>query len=173
MKRGLVVIAVAVALSGCARDTKPVAVAGASPGAAVVTKNTDGDTLHVEINGVDETVRFIGVDTPETRGRNGLIECFGKEASAYTATLLPVGTAVRVERDVEARDRYGRLLVYIYRASDDLFVNLALARDGYADVATFPPNVAHTQEFVAAVREARTAGRGLWSACGSADVPVE
>ena len=138
-----------------------------------MTKQVDGDTLHVDIGGVDETIRLIGIDTPETRGRNGLVECFGKEASAYLARLVPVGTRVRVVRDVEARDRYGRLLAYLYRAKDDLFVNVALARDGYADVLTYPPNVAHADEFVAAVRDARNGNRGLWSACGSADVPVE
>lgn len=172
MKRGLVVLLVALALGGCARD-KPVAAASSEPGLAVVTKETDGDTLHVEINGVDESVRFIGIDTPETHGRNGLVECFGKEAAAHTAALAPVGTQVRIVRDAEARDRYGRLLAYVYRAKDGLFINLALARDGYADVLTYPPNVAHADEFVAAVREAREAQRGLWKACGSADVPIE
>lgn len=170
---GLAVV-VATMVGACARNSSAVGVTQpATPGAAVVTKQTDGDTLHVEINGVDESVRFIGIDTPETHGRNGLVECFGKEAAAHTAALVPVGTRVRIVRDVEARDRYGRLLAYVYRAKDDLFVNLALARDGYADVLTYPPNVAHADEFVAAVREARDAQRGLWKACGSADVAVE
>ena len=56
----------------------------------------------------------------------------------------------------------------MYRARDDLFVNLELARDGYASVATYPPNVAHVDEFTSAAAEARREGRGLWSACGSA-----
>jgi micrococcal nuclease len=140
---------------------------------ATVTQEVDGDTIHVDIGGADERIRFIGIDTPETHGRNGLVECFGKEASEHTAALIPVGTEVRLVRDAEARDRYGRLLAYVYRAKDNLFVNLALARDGYADVLTYPPNVAHADDFVAAVREARNANRGLWHKCGSADVPVE
>jgi len=139
----------------------------------VVTKEVDGDTAHVTINGEDESVRFIGIDTPETHGKNGLKECFGQEASEHTASLIPVGTKVRLVRDAEARDRYGRLLAYIYRVSDGLFVNLAIARDGYADVLTFPPNVAHASEFVAAVRSARTENIGLWRKCGSADVPLD
>ena len=143
------------------------------PGTGVVAKLIDGDTVRVRIGGSEESVRFIGVDTPETHGRNGLVECFGKEASKHTASLIPVGTEVRLVRDVEARDRYGRLLAYVYRADDDLFVNLALARDGYADVLTYPPNVAHTHEFVAAVAEARDNNRGLWSKCGSIDVPLD
>ena len=76
-----------------------------------------------------------------------------------------MGTRVRLVRDVEARDRYDRLLAYVYRAEDGLFVNEQMARDGYADVLTFPPNVAHAADFVDAVRAAREAGRGLWGAC--------
>jgi micrococcal nuclease len=68
-------------------------------------------------------------------------------------------------RDVEARDRYDRLLAYVYRVKDDLFVNLELAQQGYADLLTYPPNVAHVEDFTAAVTEARDAGRGLWGAC--------
>lgn len=170
------VVVATILLAACGTAKSPTTSAAptvTTPGSAVVTKETDGDTIHVLINGEDESVRFIGIDTPETHGRNGLVECFGKEAAERTAALLPVGTQVRLVRDVEARDRYGRLLAYIYRASDDLFVNLALARDGYADVLTYPPNVAHADEFVAAVREARNAQRGLWKACGSADVPLD
>jgi micrococcal nuclease len=144
-----------------------------SGGVGVVSKEVDGDTVHVQIGGTDEKVRFIGIDTPETHGRGGLVECFGQKASDYTARLIPVGTKVRLVRDAEARDRYGRLLAYVYRADDDLFVNLALARDGYADVLTYPPNVAHTDEFVAAVADARDHNRGLWAECGSADVPLD
>jgi micrococcal nuclease len=139
--------------------------ASGDPSVGEVTKITDGDTIHVEIGGGDETVRLIGIDTPESVDPRSPVECFGKEASAHLAELIPVGTAVRLVRDVEARDRYDRLLAYVYRASDDLFVNRQMALDGFADVATFPPNVAHVDDFVAAVREARDAGRGLWSAC--------
>ena len=134
------------------------------PSVGEVTRITDGDTIHVDIGG-DETVRLIGIDTPESVDPRSPVECFGKEASAHLAELIPVGTDVRLVRDVEARDRYDRLLAYVYRAEDGLFVNLQMARDGFADVATFPPNVAHVDELLAAVREARDAGRGLWGAC--------
>jgi micrococcal nuclease len=158
------------ACGGAPRSATP----PASPdGQVVVSKEVDGDTIHVSINGVDDRVRFLGMDTPETHGRNGLVECFGKEAADHTASLIPVGTPLRLVRDVEPRDRYGRLLAYVYRAKDGLFVNLALAQDGYADVLTYPPNVAHASEFVAAVADARDHNRGLWSKCGSADVPIE
>ena len=135
------------------------------PDEARIERVVDGDTIRVRADGGDETVRLIGIDTPETVHPTKPVECFGKEASEHTKELLPAGTAVRLVRDVELRDRFGRLLAYVYRVEDDLFVNLALARDGYAGVATFPPNVAHTDEFVAAAAEARREGRGLWGAC--------
>ena len=136
------------------------------PGEARIVRVVDGDTVLVSLDGAEERVRLIGIDTPESVDPRAPVECFGKEASDRTAALLPPGTAVRLVRDVEARDRYGRLLAYLYRADDDVFVNLALAEEGYASVLTYPPNVAHTDEFVAAVAAAREAGRGLWSACG-------
>lgn len=176
MYRVVALAVLALCASGCSVSARPAAHASArstTPGVAVVSKEVDGDTIHVHIGGADERIRFIGIDTPETHGRNGLVECFGKEAAEHTASLIPVGTEVRLVRDAEARDRYGRLLAYVYRAQDNLFVNLALARDGYADVLTFPPNVAHADEFVAAARSARNANLGLWSKCGSADVPIE
>jgi micrococcal nuclease len=100
---------------------------------------------------------------------NSPVECFGPEASATTKALLPEGTPVRLERDVEARDDYGRLLAYVTRATDGLFVNLELVRQGYAVLLTFPPNVAHVDDFVDAAEEASAAGRGLWAACVETD----
>ena len=72
---------------------------------------------------------------------------------------------MRLVRDAEERDRYGRLLAYVYRAEDGLFINLAMVEDGYANQYTFPPNVAHAEEFRAAASTARSEGTGLWSAC--------
>ncbi|HEX8121912.1 MAG TPA: thermonuclease family protein [Solirubrobacteraceae bacterium] len=123
-----------------------------------VTRVVDGDTIVVG----DERVRLIGVDTPESVKPGTPVECFAREASAFVKKLL-TGRNVRLELDVEKRDRYGRLLAYVYR--DDLFVNAELVRRGYASVATFPPNVRHVDEFVRLQREARGASRGLWRAC--------
>ncbi len=134
-----------------------------------VRRVVDGDTLVVDLDGEDERVRLVGIDTPESVKPNSPVECFGKEAAAHTTQLLPKGTRVRVELDAEPRDRYGRLLGYVHRADDGLFVNLALARDGYANQLTIPPNVAYEPAFRAAVREARAAGAGLWSACRGND----
>jgi micrococcal nuclease len=77
-----------------------------------------------------------------------------------------------LERDVEGRDRYGRLLVYVHRASDELFVNLALIDGGWAATLSIPPNTALAQQFAAAAARARAAGKGLWTACGGPDEPA-
>ena len=164
--RPLILLLVALATACSSRPADRTATA---PGEARVVRVIDGDTVSVRLGGADEQVRLIGIDTPESVDPRAPVECFGTEASARTAALLPPGTEVRLVRDVEARDRYGRLLAYLYRADDDTFVNLALAEEGYASVLTYPPNVAHTAEFVAAVAAARQAGRGLWSACGGPD----
>ena len=134
-----------------------------------VSAVVDGDTIKVVSRGFETPVRLIGIDTPESVKPNTPVKCFGKEASKHTAELLPEGTPVRLVLDVEERDRYDRLLAYVYRAADGDFVNLTIARDGYAQQATFPPNVAHVDEFRAAVADARGAGRGLWSACRDDD----
>ena len=147
----------------CGRDSA--AAPDLDPGAATVERVVDGDTLVIRVQGQTERVRLIGIDTPESVDPRRPVECFGKEAAAHLAELLPEGTPVRLERDVEARDRFDRLLAYVYRQRDDLFVNLAMVRDGFAAVATFPPNVAHVESFVSAQREAREASRGLWRAC--------
>jgi micrococcal nuclease len=139
--------------------------AGRAGGDGTVTRVVDGDTIIVRLGATNERIRLIGINTPESVDPRTPVQCFGKEASHHTAGLLPPGTPVRLVGDAEARDRYGRLLAYVYRQPDGLFVNLELARDGWAEVLTYPPNVAHTREFVAAVADARAAKRGLWSAC--------
>jgi micrococcal nuclease len=135
-------------------------------GGVRVVRVVDGDTIVARLGGgAEEHIRLIGIDTPESVDPRRPVECFGKEAARRTSELLPSGTAIRLERDVEARDRFGRLLAYVHRRDDGLFVNLALAEDGYAQLLTIPPNVAYADRFAAAVAEARVSGRGLWSAC--------
>jgi micrococcal nuclease len=130
-----------------------------------VVKITDGDTVKVRLDaGRTEKVRLIGMDTPETKKPGTPVQCFGKAATA-AATRLLAGQRVRLRLDAETRDRYERLLAYVYREPDHRFVNAALVRDGYAVPLTIPPNVAHADEFARLAREARAAGRGLWSAC--------
>ena len=139
---------------------------------ATVDYIVDGDTIDVIIDGREERVRLTGIDTPEvahdasgTRPAT-LGECFGDEATGFTASLVPVGTPVRLERDVVGRDDYGRLLAYVYRADDGIFVNYEIVRQGYAQPLTIPPNVTFSELMVQAARDAEADDVGLWSSCG-------
>lgn len=124
-----------------------------------VSRVIDGDTIEVAGG---TRIRFIGIDTPETSTGP---DCFGPEATTETRRLLPVDQRVRLVYDAERLDRFGRTLAYVYSLPDGLFVNLTLAERGFAVQATFPPNVAHVEEFRAATADARTSSRGLWAAC--------
>ncbi len=129
----------------------------------------DGDTVIVKVSGQTESVRLIGIDTPESTGGFLPAECYGDEATAFTRSLLPPGTAVRLTRDIEPRDRYDRLLAYLHRDHDGLFVNLEITTRGYADVSVIEPNTVHADAFYRSANQARREGLGLWGACGSAD----
>ena len=130
-----------------------------------ILKVVDGDTVDISIDGQTERVRLIGVNTPETKHPTKPIECFGPEASAYMTQLLPKGTILRIERDIEARDRYGRMLLYLYRDSDNLFINLDLVTRGYGTPMSIEPNTFHRTDFVRAAALAEVANVGLWKAC--------
>jgi micrococcal nuclease len=158
-----VALAAAVALTSCTP-------AGAPPGEATVVEVVDGDTIVVDLGGRREHVRLLGIDTPETKRPGTPVECYGPEASARTAALLPEGAPVRLERDVEPRDRYGRLLAYVTTA-DGTAVNESLVRDGFADTLWVAPNGARRPVLDASAAEARRAGRGLWGACGGPHEP--
>jgi micrococcal nuclease len=155
----LLIVAVAVVLVH-GRNDQP----GDAFGQARVVRVVDGDTIRVRLGDRTERVRYIGVDTPESVKPGTPIQCFAKRAAAANAALV-AGQRVRLVGDVEQRDRYGRLLAYVYRERDGVFVNALLVRDGYARTLTIAPNVAHAGEFARLARGARAAGRGLWSAC--------
>lgn len=135
------------------------------PGTGTVTQVVDGDTIEVALGPRTETVRLLGIDTPETVKPGAPVDCFGPEASARTKALLPEGVEVRLSRDVEVRDRYDRLLAYVERVRDGLFVNRSLVADGYARTLSIAPNDAHRSALAAVERDARHDGRGLWGAC--------
>ena len=137
-----------------------------SANVGVVVSVSDGDTFTVKVEGRKERVRLIGVDTPETVHPTKGVQCYGPEASDFTKHTLAVGTNVRLVRDVEARDRYGRLLAYVYLADSNVFYNLELVRLGYARPYPFPPNTTHQADFAAAAWEAQGNASGLWGACG-------
>lgn len=159
------------ALVGCASG--PADVATTEPGVAVVTAIVDGDTLAVEVAGREERVRLLGIDTPESVAPDRPVQCFGPEAAQALAGLAPVGTRVRLVLDQEARDRYGRLLVYAYRDDDQLFLNRWLVAEGFAATLTYEPNTAHAADFAGLEVSARSAGRGLWGQCDGPDQPLE
>ena len=131
------------------------------PVLAEVVRVIDGDTIAVSIDGVQETVRYIGIDTPEPY-RDGEPACFSQEASDRNKQLV-ANQWVTLVADVENRDRYDRLLRYVY--VDDVFVNEVLVADGYATALYIKPNVAKATQFSQLEDEAQAAGRGLWTAC--------
>lgn len=134
--------------------------------AAELTRVVDGDTIAVEIDGREERVRYIGVDTPETVKPDAPVECFGPAASALNKRLLGrEGTALTLRFDRELRDRYDRLLAYVYRAADGAFVNARLVAAGAARTLEIPPNTASAAQLNGLEHDARAAGRGLWGAC--------
>jgi|SRR6188472_2354654 len=128
-----------------------------------VVRVVDGDTIQVRLEGGrTERVRYIGIDTPESVKPGTPVQCFAKKASHFNAGLV-AGRDVTLKTDAEERDRYGRLLAYVYAGPE--FVNRELVARGYARTLTIPPNVAHADEFARLARRAREAGLGLWRAC--------
>ncbi len=124
-----------------------------------VSRVIDGDTIELE-NG--QKVRYIGINTPETVDPRKSVECFGKEASLKNKELVE-GKNVRLEKDISERDKYSRLLRYVY--VDDIFVNDYLVRQGFAYASTFPPDVKYQDQFQKAQLEAQQQNRGIWSNC--------
>lgn len=132
---------------------------------ATVSHVSDGDTMSVSVGDRTETIRLIGVDTPETVHPHKPVQCWGPEASAHTKSSFPTGTKVYLARDIEARDKYGRLLAYVYRASDNLFLNLELVSNGWARPYPFEPNTSLATDFAAAANIAQQEHLGLWAHC--------
>jgi micrococcal nuclease len=126
----------------------------------------DGDTIVAQVGGREERVRYIGVDTPETVKPNTPVQCFGPQAHDLNAQLLgKEGTPLTLRFDRELRDRYGRLLAYVFRAQDNLFVNGRLVDAGAARTLEIAPNTAHATQLSDLQHTARVAGRGLWTVC--------
>lgn len=132
-----------------------------SPGrtrTAVVERAVDGDTI-VLVGG--ERVRYVGMDTPELHHPRKPVQPYAREAWIVNRQLVE-GRRVRLEFDVQPRDRYGRTLAYVF-LEDGTFVNAELVRQGYAQILTIPPNVKYQDRFLALQREARQQRRGLWA----------
>jgi micrococcal nuclease len=134
---------------------------------AEVVAVIDGDTIIVTLNGQEETVRYIGIDTPEPR-REGAPECGSHEATLFNRALVE-GETVRLVADTEDRDRYDRLLRYVYvgEGENEQFVNAELLRAGLASPLSIAPNDMYALEFERLVAEARSAKEGNWSLCAT------
>jgi micrococcal nuclease len=126
-----------------------------------VQRVSDGDTFVATVRGRRERVRVIGVDTPESVDPNRTDEPYGQEASDFAKHYLD-GEMVRLAGDAEPRDRYGRMLAYVWLA-DGTFWNALLVAEGYAQQLTIPPNVTYADLFRQLAREARQRDRGLWA----------
>jgi micrococcal nuclease len=137
---------------------------------AVVESVVDGDTINVDIDGETYALRYIGMDTPEVDAADPSVKQFADAATAANAALVE-GEEVFLEQDVSETDQFGRLLrdVWVVRADGEMvLVNLELVRRGYAQVATFPPDVKYVELLTDAQESARAEGLGLWSAGASA-----
>ena len=170
MRRTPLVVLLLVAACGTSEPPPAATQLTAPPGAqqATVVRHTDGDTFWLRgigtgplPGGAVTKVRLLEVDTPEIHPSP---QCFGTEAADRTAQLVPIGDRVRVEADRDLRDRYGRLLLYVWTSSGASLEEVLL-REGYARVLYVRPNDKHLDHFDAVEDEARQARRGLWGAC--------
>ncbi len=139
-----------------------------------LTRVVDGDTLKIFYLGQEESIWLIGIDTPESRinkkakrdaKRSGqdiktILE-MGKRATEYVKSLLRPGDLVTIKYDVQEKDRYGRLLGYVYLRNGKM-LNEEIVKAGYANVMTVPPNIKYQDRFLKAYQEAREGKKGLW-----------
>lgn len=148
---------------------------------AKVVEIVDGDTLKSRIEEGDaegqiQTIRLIGIDTPETKHPSQPVECYGAEASNRLEEMLPEGRTVYLEQDISDTDRFDRKLRYVWfegkRDGKAYLVNEMMVREGFAVVSTFPPDVAHIDELTHAQDVATFREAGLWEECGGADTPL-
>ncbi|MEK7566943.1 MAG: thermonuclease family protein [Patescibacteria group bacterium] len=159
----LVILIAVAALAYSFWPAKPAKIKHSATGnteTARVVKIIDGDTIEIE-GGLK--IRYIGVNTPETKDPRRGVQCFGKEASAKNQALVE-GQMVWLEKDVGDRDKYGRLLRYVW-VGNNTMVNETLVKEGYAFASSYPPNVKYQKRFREAERQARNSGKGLWSSC--------
>ena len=126
---------------------------------ARVIRVIDGDTIEIEGG---ERVRYIGIDTPETVDPRKIVQCFGAEASRKNKEIV-LGKIVRLEKDITDRDKYGRMLRYVWLG--ETLINKTLVEKGFAYSYSYPPNIKYQNLFVEAEKKARESGSGLWGGC--------
>lgn len=162
-------------LPACSKSLLPIFQQSSSHATATVVKVVDGDTIKVNLLDKRENIRLIGVDTPESRNNQKaqkdakrtkhdikVILSQGKKATLHLKSLVPEGSKVYLEFDVEPRDRYGRYLAYIF-LPDGSMLNELIVRNGYASPMTYPPNVKYAELFREAYQFARNNQTGLWA----------
>ena len=166
-KPAAIAVLALVAVTGCGSEGGD---EGLGPAvSARVVRVIDGDTVEVTIDGTEEDVRYIGIDTPETVKPGSPVECYGPQASAANHRLVE-GRTVRLVFDAERRDPYDRLLAHVYtggrgQPGNPRFVNAALVRQGYARTLEIAPNTDHAPQLRRLQAQAGRDGRGLWDAC--------
>lgn len=166
----LLSLGIAAHLLGCVKPINPALLLRFEPGSYAIRTFVDGDTIMVDMNGKTETIRFIGVDTPETHKPNTPVQCYGPEASEYTKNRIGT-TRVRLVSDslTTNRDRYDRLLRYVV-LEDGTYLNLELIENGYGFAYDFP--FAKSQLYHDAQAAAQKAKSGLWGKCNSSQNPT-
>lgn len=142
-------------------SAKPASPAYVDGERGIVVSVTDGDTLRIRINGVEERVRLLNIDTPETKHPSHGVQCLGPESTAALKSLVAPGQPVTLRYDKERRDRYDRVLAGVWVG--DTFVNAEMARLGLGEPVIFQPNVRFYNEVHAAWQEAKAAGRGQFA----------
>ncbi len=157
----------ALAVAGCTTTEMTGSTPTSIVATAVVDEVIDGDTIRLRIGSVTETVRLLAIDTPETKHPTKKVECFGPQASAFLADLLASSPTVRIERDAEARDVYGRLLLYVFLRTrhGEVFINREMVLRGFARPLNIEPNSRYRHLMVTAAFDARRHARGLWKYC--------
>ncbi|MGD7043801.1 thermonuclease family protein [Jeotgalibacillus proteolyticus] len=144
-----------IVLAGCSADQEE------TKSNAQVINIVDGDTIDVRLsNGAEERIRLLLIDTPETKHPRLGVQPFGVEAADYTKEAL-LGKTVKLEKDISDRDRYGRVLAYIW--IDNNLFNEELIRQGLARVAVYPPDLKYEDQFKRVQSVAREEARGIWS----------
>lgn len=166
----LIAIGLLVFARGWIKPIDPKAFLRADVGTYRIVSFADGDTIVIDMQGAEEIVRFIGVDTPETHKPNSPVECFGPEASAYTKARIG-NDRVKLVADTLTtnRDRYNRLLRYVY-LQDGTLLNQELVSKGYAFAYAFP--FAKSSDFAKTMKTAQTTKQGLWNACQPTQDPA-
>lgn len=130
----------------------------------IVSRVIDGDTIELSTG---ERVRYIGVDSPEIDYKGGDNDCYALKVKKINIQLVE-GKEIIMEKDISNRDRYNRLLRYVYvknKQGKEIFINKYLVKNGYAQIATYPPDVKYVEQFKQAQTWARENQKGLWLAC--------